>query len=95
MDYTHASMAALAVGVGLLAAEIRRMGRERDAARREFEGLVSRLAERPTTVLVPAHDEPQITSEPAYVSDLPYHDEIWDDFAAANESLPAAAEDDE
>lgn len=70
------------------------MGHERDVARREFEGLVSRLAERPTTVLMkelPA--SPAISPEPAYFSDLPYHDEQWDEFATANESTEPEEDD--
>lgn len=86
--------AALAASVALLAAEVRRMGRERDAARHEFESLVGRLAERPNTVLMQAPYSPPVSDEPTYMSDLPYHDEMWDDFASANEALPALDEDD-
>lgn len=64
------------------------MGRERDSARHEFEGLVGRLAERPTTVLMQPNTQPSISTEPTYVSDLPYHDNLWDEFAAENEAVP-------
>lgn len=89
MNLTQLICIILAMGVVLLAAEVRRMGRERDSARREFEGLVGRLAERPTTVLAPLSTLPKISDEPAYVSDLPYHDDIWDEFAKENEWLVA------
>lgn len=85
---------ALAAGVALLAAEVRRIGHERDQARQEFEGLVARLAERPTTVLLPHEPPTPVPEEIAYVSDLPYHDELWDEFANANEQLPSMDEDD-
>jgi hypothetical protein len=81
---------ALAAGVALLAAEVRRMGRERDQARREFEGLVGRLAERPATVLVTPPTVPPISPAPLYVSDEPYHDELWNEFANANEASEGA-----
>lgn len=86
---------ALAAGVALLAAEVRRVGRERDSARREFEGLVTRLAERPTTALLPPVQTPPVDLEPAYISDLPYRDEDWDAFVKVNEQLLSDGEDDE
>lgn len=84
----HFVMAGLAAAIGLLAAEVRRAARERDTARREFEGLVGRLAERPTTVLMAAPAEgPMLSPTPPYVSDLPYMDEVWDEFAKVNETI--------
>lgn len=85
--------AALAAGVALLAAEVRRASRERDTARKEFEALVGRIAERPTTVFLPHVEPPSVSSEPTYLSDLPYHDEVWDDFVSANESTEPHTED--
>lgn len=79
--------AALAAGVALLAAEVRRASVERDVARKEFENLVGRLAERPTTVFVPAPTETPIMSDRSYLSDLPYDDEAWDEFVKSNEAL--------
>lgn len=86
MTHDRFIAAALAAGVALLAAEVRRASRERDVARKEFENLVGRLADRPETVILPHVEAPPITDEPAYVSDLPYHDEYWDEFTAANEA---------
>lgn len=80
---------ALATGVALLAAEVRRVTREREALAKSYQGLVDRMAERPTTVLQSTPEPvPTIDHEPVYVSDLPYHDEAWDEFTHANEKLP-------
>lgn len=86
------ALGALAVGFLAMAAEVRRMGQERDQARREFEGLVGRLAERPTTVLTQAAPAP-ISSERTYISDLPYHDDVYDEFVSANETPLSPDED--
>lgn len=86
---------ALATGVALLAAEVRRVTREREALAKSYQGLVDRMAERSTTVLHAAPEPvPTIDPEPAYVSDLPYHDDAWDDFTNANEKLPSVEDED-
>lgn len=86
---TYLPVAVLAAGVVLLAAEVRRSSVERDKARQQFENLVGRLAERPTTVLVSPESMPTVSNERTYVSDLPYDDNTWDEFVQANELLPA------
>lgn len=78
--------AGLASAVAFLVVELTLTRRERNDAHREFEHLVGRLADRPTTALAPVAPvmAPVLADEPTYVSDLPYHDDFWDEIAAEN-----------
>lgn len=59
---------------------------------RRHEALVRDILDRVSTSprvefrsTIPSMPAP--SQDPPYVSDLPYHDEVWDEFAKSNEAL--------
>lgn len=59
----------------------------------QVQSILDRVASSPQTVLLPHADATPLADEVTYVSDLPYHDDLWDEFASANEAASPVSED--
>lgn len=56
--------------------------------------MLSEISTSPRLEYRPTRRMPTVSHEPTYMSDLPHHDELWDDFVAANEEMPETTLDD-
>lgn len=62
----------------------------------QVRNILDRISTSPRIEVQPSgHIHPPIAPEPAYVSDLPYHDEAWDEFTKANEAAPVLEDDED